>query len=147
MPTPNKILLAVDFSTHSDVAAEDAFALAAKFGAQVHLLHVFALQDKPEPRSDQALHAERALLRQKLDALAEAQRASRRVAEVIWREGDPAWTIVNTAEQHRVDWIVLGASGRGGMTRFVLGSVAESVTKNATCSVLIVRGPRSEHDY
>ena len=39
----------------------------------------------------------------------------------------------------KADMIVTGSHGRKGLTRFLLGSVAESVIRNAHCSVLVVR--------
>src|SRR6185503_6321704 len=53
--------------------------------------------------------------------------------------GDPASTIVATAAAHDVDLIVVGARGRGGMERLLLGSVSESVLGHAQCAILIVK--------
>ena len=53
--------------------------------------------------------------------------------------GDPASTIVATAAAHDVDLIVVGARGRGGMERLLLGSVSESVLGHAQCAMLIVK--------
>jgi nucleotide-binding universal stress UspA family protein len=60
---------------------------------------------------------------------------------VIWSEGDPGSTILRSAEQHRADLIALGASGRSGLMRLALGSVAEHVVRHAPCSVWVVRRP------
>jgi nucleotide-binding universal stress UspA family protein len=136
MSSPQSILVALDFSPPSIAAVEHAFELAAKFGATVHLLHVFTLQGKSE---SVAFSAERESERALLDSAANAHRDSGRLGEVLWREGDPAAQIALTAEQQRVDLIALGASGRTGMQRLVLGSVAESVVKTAPCNVLVIR--------
>ncbi|MEI9937551.1 MAG: universal stress protein [Pseudomonadota bacterium] len=136
MPSPQSILVALDFSPHSYVALEHAFALAEKFASTVQLLHVFTLQEKAEST---ILTTARESEKAQLDSAANAHRGSGRLGQVLWREGDPAAQLVLVAEQEKVDLIVLGASGRTGMTRLVLGSVAESVVKNATCNVLVVR--------
>jgi nucleotide-binding universal stress UspA family protein len=47
--------------------------------------------------------------------------------------------IVAAAAQARADLIVMGSEGRTGMSRFLMGSVAEKVVRHARCSVLIVR--------
>lgn len=53
--------------------------------------------------------------------------------------GDPKHVIVEYAEEHDMDRIVLGSHGRSGATRLVLGSVAETVTRRASVPVLIVK--------
>jgi nucleotide-binding universal stress UspA family protein len=55
------------------------------------------------------------------------------------KEGHAAKTIVRYAEENDVDHIVMGSTGRSGISRVLLGSVAESVTRRAPCSVVIVR--------
>lgn len=57
-------------------------------------------------------------------------------------KGQPAEEIVAAASVHRIDAIVMGTHGRKGLDRFLLGSVAESVTRHAPCTVVIVKpGP------
>ncbi|MFB6128000.1 MAG: universal stress protein [Halolamina sp.] len=53
--------------------------------------------------------------------------------------GDPARTIVAYADEHDVDHVVVGSHGRTGLTRVLLGSVAESVVRRADCPVTVVR--------
>jgi nucleotide-binding universal stress UspA family protein len=63
-----------------------------------------------------------------------------RVAEVqtVVAMGTPAAVIVEDAERHACDLIVVGARGVGAMQRLWLGSVSESVLHHATCPVLVV---------
>jgi nucleotide-binding universal stress UspA family protein len=56
-------------------------------------------------------------------------------------QGDPKSKIVDAAWKWRADLIVLGAHGRKGVARFLMGSVSEGVAPHATCSVEIVRIP------
>ena len=56
-------------------------------------------------------------------------------------EGDPATAIVEAAEETGADLVVMGTSGRTGLTRLLMGSVAEEVLRHAPCPVLTVRGP------
>ena len=56
-------------------------------------------------------------------------------------EGDPKSKIVDLAAEWKADLIVLGSHGRKGLRRFLMGSVAESVARHASCSVEIVRLP------
>jgi len=55
--------------------------------------------------------------------------------------GDPASAIVEAAEEENVDLIVLGTHGRTGLTRLLMGSVAENVVRKAKCPVLTVKHP------
>lgn len=53
--------------------------------------------------------------------------------------GKPTRTIVEYAEEEAVDQIVMGSHGRTGLSRLILGSVAENVVRRAHCPVTIVR--------
>lgn len=53
--------------------------------------------------------------------------------------GAPAAEIVKTAKEWPADIVVMGGHGRAGMERVLLGSVAETVVRQAPCPVLIVR--------
>jgi nucleotide-binding universal stress UspA family protein len=58
-------------------------------------------------------------------------------------EGVAHQVIVDTAKRQRADLIVMGTHGRRGVTRILLGSVAELVMRHAHCPVLTVREPRA----
>ncbi|APX97392.1 universal stress protein [Natronorubrum daqingense] len=53
--------------------------------------------------------------------------------------GNPAREIVSAAEEYDVDQIVIGSHGRSGVSRVLLGSVAESVVRRSPVSVTVVR--------
>jgi nucleotide-binding universal stress UspA family protein len=59
--------------------------------------------------------------------------------ETFARVGDAADAILDVAEEHAADLIVVGHKGMTGATRFLLGSVPNKVSHHAPCSVLIVR--------
>ncbi|ELZ32025.1 UspA domain-containing protein [Halogeometricum pallidum JCM 14848] len=52
--------------------------------------------------------------------------------------GNPARTILEYADNHDVDQIVMGSHGRSGIDRALLGSVAETVTRRARIPVTII---------
>lgn len=58
------------------------------------------------------------------------------------RSGQVPRVIVSYADEHEIDHIVLGSHGRTGVSRVLLGSVAESVLRRAPTTVSIVRGER-----
>ncbi|MFD1585737.1 universal stress protein [Halorientalis brevis] len=53
--------------------------------------------------------------------------------------GKPSRAIVQYAEEHDVDQIVMGSHGRSGVTRILLGSVAENVVRSSTIPVTVAR--------
>jgi nucleotide-binding universal stress UspA family protein len=55
--------------------------------------------------------------------------------------GDPGEVLVRVAKDENVDLIVVGSHGRTGLTKFVLGSVANHVVTHAPCTVLVARTP------
>jgi nucleotide-binding universal stress UspA family protein len=59
--------------------------------------------------------------------------------ETATEVGKPAREIVEYAEEHGVDQIVMGSHGRSGIDRAILGSVAETVTRRAAIPVTIIR--------
>lgn len=55
--------------------------------------------------------------------------------------GDAAEQILEFAQEHEIDLIVLGTHGRSGMSRAAMGSVAERVVRSAQSAVLTVKQP------
>jgi len=55
--------------------------------------------------------------------------------------GDPAEALIRLAQTEDVDMIVMGTHGRRGLTRLLMGSVAEAVVRAAPCPVLTVKQP------
>src|SRR5678816_1037870 len=74
-----------------------------------------------------------------LDVLAAAKRAKCDIGEVLLKTGDARDTINQTAKELGCDLIVMGTHGRRGLSRALLGSVAETVVRSAPCPVLTVR--------
>lgn len=60
-------------------------------------------------------------------------------ARGVTKSGTPVSTILKVAKEQEVDLIVMTTHGRGGIERWVCGSVAEGVVQRAECPVLIVR--------
>lgn len=66
---------------------------------------------------------------------------------VTWsiREGRVAEEIIDEAKLWGADLIMMGTHGRHGLSRFLLGSVAERIVSHAPCSVEVVRKPTPAH--
>lgn len=146
--TARRILVATDFSTHSDKALTEALDLAEREGSTVFLLHVvpddvvqcvemYCLdEDQMQAIEAQAMHAARAKV---VEQLGRQPRAKTQQLEPIVTSGKVAETILEFERSHDIDLIVLGAYGRRGITRFLAGSTARDVLKGAQSSVLVVR--------
>lgn len=78
--------------------------------------------------------------RAQADKLIAEHAALGREIQVELVQGAPAQVITHTAEQTGHDLIAIGAHGRRGVRRLLLGSVAESTVRHSPCSVLIVHG-------
>jgi nucleotide-binding universal stress UspA family protein len=111
------------------------------------LLHVltplspFELSGGPIPSSYLALiDAARRDARRRLAALLEQARAAGTRAGARLVAGGPAAEILRAARAWRPDLIVIGTHGRGGVRRFLMGSVAEHVVRRASRPVLTMRG-------
>ena len=58
--------------------------------------------------------------------------------------GDPATAVVELADEEAVDMIVMGTHGRTGLSRLLMGSVAEAVVRRAKCPVLTFKQPEDK---
>ena len=149
MRTVNRILVPTDFSNCSNDALLQAVALAKVHDARLDVLHVLADVDDPlrvESYGEQQEDVTLDVLRAEADTQMHAVLSSLPVDTVAVRRvqavGDPCEAILNHAEAETIDLIVLGTHGRKGVSRWVLGSVAEMVVRKAACSVLVVRQKR-----
>jgi nucleotide-binding universal stress UspA family protein len=74
-----------------------------------------------------------------LECQAEPFRATGLNVETVVARGKPANTILEMAEVHHCDLIVMATHGRSGIKRWVYGSVTEKVLRGALCSLMVVR--------
>jgi nucleotide-binding universal stress UspA family protein len=133
------ILVPTDFSTASDAAIPHAEALAKQKSASLVILHVEEpplaygggelYYGLPEPNSERILK------------MLEQVKPSDPTVAFTHRltMGDPAGEIVRIASEEGAEMIVLGTHGRSGMSRMLMGSVAEAVVRRAPCPVLVYR--------
>jgi nucleotide-binding universal stress UspA family protein len=141
----SRILVPTDFSSQADAALAHARALAAQFGATLHLLHisenVFLRAVVGDPRAlEDAAH--RALE----DRLTPGDRA-RGTVTALETADEPAKAIVQYAREAGIDLIVMGTHGRTGLPHMLVGSVAEQVVRTAPCPVLTLRGADHVHSH
>jgi nucleotide-binding universal stress UspA family protein len=143
-----RILIPLDGSATAEQALPYAIAQTEKFGASLILLRVL----EPFPHVHGMSVAELESIKQQTSEWAQ-ERLDQLVAEIRGRgisakaavvEGRPNVTILQFAEKNRVDLIVICSRGRSGLSRWLMGSVADRVVRGATVPVLLVRSQKGE---
>lgn len=76
--------------------------------------------------------------KQSMAALLEKIPEAAVVEQILWREGDPYQTIYNQCNLLRIDLLVIGAQQHESLFQFYVGSVARKLTRNVSCSVLLL---------
>lgn len=143
------ILYATDFSPNSELALRYACSLAAHGEVDLHIVHVseaLPTLDNPTPayHTMTGILAAETTAKTKLDQVQPTCPGVRAVRHVL--HGDPADEIIRFAVEYQVDLIVLGTHGRTGLTKLLMGSVAEGVVSGATCPVLVVKNPMKNQE-
>jgi len=142
----NRILVPTDFTTTSEAALSYGIALTRAFNAKLVLLNVpehpgaAAEAEYPIGISETMQNA----ANQRLGDLLSREEIRELKPEYVMRIGHPAEEIVKFAESHAIDLIVMGTHGREGVARVLVGSVAETVVRRATCPVLTIHYPERE---
>ena len=145
-PALDRILLAVDGSEASSAAAQFLGKFPLKSPSHVMIEMVWA----PPPSSLLASVAKSACVAPNtasaksqgeafLHKIAMGFQHNSYTVNYEWKCGDPPQVILESAIQHEIQLIVVGARGLKGMKRFLLGSVSQKILEHASCSVLIVR--------
>jgi nucleotide-binding universal stress UspA family protein len=134
------IVVGVDFSELSAEALRVAIRLAQSGNGVVHLVHIVApITSAAEIPVPFPLDAVEAAARKQLAEVHAKVLAAGVPTTATVEIGSPEQLLPQIALRLRADLIVVSTHGRKGLQRFALGSVAESVTRNAPCSVLTVR--------
>lgn len=141
-----RIVHATDFSPASRPAFRMALGLARRENATLLLLHVLTPPSPFAPIGGELPSSYLALLaaarrdgRRRLQALLDRARGAGARVRARLVEGGPADEILKVGRRWRPDLIVIGTHGRGGVRRFLMGSVAEHVVRRASRPVLTVR--------
>jgi universal stress protein A len=137
------ILHPTDFSPASEAAFDFACSLAQEYFSEVLLLHVDEPVYAPEvegmllppPPTDPVAVEKRLGHVFPLDPRVKVRR--------LVTVGRAADEIARVADEQKVDLIVMGTHGRRGLSRLLLGSVAEGVLRRVACPVLFVKEPRT----
>ncbi len=147
------VLVATDFSECSGAALTYGRALASRFGARLHVLHVIEVVAAADVAGigvyastapDLYLQLEASAREQLHQLVSAADRELLQVRAATVTGDTPARAIGEYALAEDIDLIVVGTHGRRGLSHLLLGSVAERVVRSAPCPVLTVRHPERE---
>jgi nucleotide-binding universal stress UspA family protein len=141
-----RILIGVDGSKSSEATVQ---VLAAQFdprGTEVRVLHVVVPPSSSTPPEMSVgytpeLQEQVEEAREMVERAADKLRSEGFKVDTAVLKGDIRELLIDAAVEWHADLIVVGSHGRKGLGRFLLGSVAESVSRHAHCSVEIVRIP------
>jgi nucleotide-binding universal stress UspA family protein len=142
----NNVLYATDFSAASEAALPYASAICRRFGSALHVVHVVS-DTSPLIMTNGLDYVGLEALCQNAQTLAQEKlkQAAGRLGQIPYRtylrHGEVWPNLRDIVANNRVDLIVVGTHGRGGLGKLMLGSVAENILRQAFCPVLTV-GPR-----
>jgi nucleotide-binding universal stress UspA family protein len=151
----NKILVAVDGSEASFNALEYSLVLSEKFLAELVILSAFQKRMLPLIHSEgetedwsididvyetywASIRAAHMNILSKAEEFAKENFPSVKYSTVL-AEGRPSAEIISKAQEVDADMIVLGGSGRGGVTEWILGSTSSKVVDSCDRPVLVVK--------
>lgn len=136
------ILCPIAFDVSSLRAIRVARQLAAESDGTIYLLHVVPwIVPAVRPASAQVMMEAKAAAETRLNELATDKlgaRAKCKTAVVLG--ADPGAEIIRAVSDCGAELVVMPTHGRTGLSRLVLGSVAEKVVRECPCPVLTVRG-------
>jgi nucleotide-binding universal stress UspA family protein len=148
MVSYKNVLFCTDFSPNAQAALPHAIDLAKKYGAALHLVHVYQepehvaeLEMSPSVKSDWVRVAH--LLGTEKD------KKLKEICEEISKEtgsclpkmlrGKPHTEILRYAKESGIDLIVMGSHGLSGLEQVLFGSTADRVMRESACDVLIIK--------
>lgn len=139
-----RILFPTDFSEPAKEAQQYAITLAEQVGAELHILHVVpqaidysgiaSPYAAPQDDTDLQLNLANERLSKLVDPVSAGKLSIRRTAVV----GMAVEEILRYADAQQIDLIVVGTHGHTGLSRLLIGSVAEKVVRLSYCPVLTV---------
>jgi nucleotide-binding universal stress UspA family protein len=151
MFAPKKILVPTDFSEFSDNALAQAVDIAGQHKSTIYLVHVLDVvkecaadyclpADILAAMREEGIKSAREMIRQQIEKLGKTD-GIEVISDV--REGAPIYEEILAEQKARgIDLIVIASHGRTGLLHHLMGSVADKVTRGATCPVYLVRGPK-----
>lgn len=136
----DKILVPVSMSNWEDDVVKHAIEHADNHDSELHAVHVVVEQIAERMEEDDDRHPGKLSSKNAKTVLSDIEGKIPDRVQFKSKEltGSPSSAIVQYAAENDIDLIVMGTHGRSGVRRYLLGSVAEEVVRNANCPVLTV---------
>jgi nucleotide-binding universal stress UspA family protein len=138
----NRILVAHDFSAHSELALKYGVSLAQEYQAELHLLHVLSKEERDQPEVAWAQAGSESSYK---NATILLQSAIPKEA-FLWCKvvntvscGKTYEQVLTYAKEHEIDLICIGASGSRFILGVLFGSNTDRVLRRAPCPILVAR--------
>lgn len=152
MVTYKNILFCTDFSNNAQAALPYAVDLAKKYGAILHLLHVYQeaghiaeFELSSDIKMDYIRVAQLAgkEMEKRLETLCDEVVKELGSCEHKMVRGKAYIEIIRYARETKIDLIVMASHGLSGLEHVLFGSTAERVLRESPCNVFIIRRPSS----
>lgn len=121
--------IGVTFSPNLEANINEAARLALCFSSKLVLIHVGEASEK---KSNSFLKYLKPFEAEGLNF------------EVLFKSGDPVNVILSSTEEKNIDLLIIGALKKENFLKYYLGSIARKITRQATCSVLLLINPSIE---
>ncbi|WOD40442.1 universal stress protein [Nodosilinea sp. E11] len=135
----DNVLVPIDFSEEANRALDQALTF---FGdtTKIHVIHVLSPLEPTQPGMVWQTIDERSRI-DHIQTLFHEKFAGDAYQHIKFSVlmGNPSSEIIDYAGSHAINLIVISSHGRTGLSRFLLGSVAERVVRFAPCPVLVLR--------
>jgi len=139
-----RILVPVDFSDGAELALKYAASFARQYKAEIHLLHVFEEEflppvpmEMPIALPSGGMGPQQDIHMQLRNFVSDDHKDLSIVTTV--RGGNVSSNIIEYASEQKIDLIIMGAHGRSGLLKTLLGDTSYAVTRQADCPVLTVK--------
>jgi nucleotide-binding universal stress UspA family protein len=147
----SRILLATDFSKSAQQAQSYASQFAQALGADLHLLTI-VVPPLPLPGPNSSWTMPETIVPSMItDAKAHLAELAKTIqltsgGRIVCsvESGFPVEVIIDYTKKHQIDFLVIGTHGHRGLSRLLLGSVAEKIVRLAPCPVLTVHESSGE---
>ncbi len=146
-----KIVVGTDFNELAVAALRFSGAIAERSGAELVVVYADTFDPPPEFTAGQVKHIVESIEKSKNRTREQLEHHVRKIVPpgVAWKtivfDGLPASAMATIADDEHADFIAVGTHGRGGLQRLIMGSVAETIIREAHVPVLTVRSATNAH--
>ncbi len=122
--------IGVTFSPNLEANICEASRLCAQFNAKLVLIHVGEESEEKDKAFKEILNP---FIKDDLSY------------SIIFKSGDPVEVILSISKQEQIDLLIVGALKKENFFKYYTGSIARKITRQATCSVLLLLDPSVTH--